>query len=72
MFTTLPLLTRSYIDALIAMFRGGNEEVLVRLMVLRRNRSARGCAGMVAARTEFHFSFITKLSSALFSPSARA
>ena len=54
-----PLLNaRTYIDALIAMFRGGNDEVLVRLMVLRE-------IGLRADQPEWspqalnsHFSFI--------------
>jgi hypothetical protein len=55
-----PLLNaRSYIDALIAMFRGGNEEVLVRLMVLREIGLRAETPEWSPQELSSHFSFIT-------------
>ena len=56
-----PLLNaRSYIDALIAMFRGGNEEVLVRLMVLREIGLRADAPEWSPQELNSHFSFITQ------------
>ena len=56
-----PLLNaRSYIDALIAMFRGGNEEVLVRLMVLREIGLRAEAPEWSPQELSSHFSFITQ------------
>ncbi len=56
-----PLLNaRSYIDALIAMFRGGNEEVLVRLMVLREIGLRADTPEWSPQELSSHFSFITQ------------
>jgi hypothetical protein len=56
-----PLLSaRSYIDALIAMFRGGNEEVLVRLMVLREIGLRAETPEWSPQELNSHFSFITQ------------
>lgn len=56
-----PLLNaRSYIDALIAMFRGGNEEVLVRLMVLREIGQRAEAPEWSPQELNSHFSFITQ------------
>lgn len=56
-----PLLNaRSYIDALIAMFRGGNEEVLVRLMVLREIGLRAKAPEWSPQELSSHFSFITQ------------
>ncbi len=56
-----PLLNaRSYIDALIAMFRGGNEEVLVRLMVLREIGLRADAPEWSPQELSSHFSFITQ------------
>lgn len=56
-----PLLNaRSYIDALIAMFRGGNEEVLVRLMVLREIGLRAEAPEWSPQELNSHFSFITQ------------
>lgn len=56
-----PLLgARSYIDALIAMFRGGNEEVLVRLMVLREIGLRADAPEWSPQELNSHFSFIAQ------------
>ena len=56
-----PLLNaRSHIDALIAMFRGGNEEVLVRLMVLREIGLRAEAPEWSPQELSSHFSFITQ------------
>ncbi|OGT12758.1 MAG: hypothetical protein A3J49_12880 [Gallionellales bacterium RIFCSPHIGHO2_02_FULL_57_16] len=56
-----PLLNaRSYIGALIAMFRGGNEEVLVRLMVLREIGLRADAPEWSPQELNSHFSFITQ------------
>jgi hypothetical protein len=56
-----PLLNaRSYIDALIAMFRGGNEEVLVRLMVLREISLRADAPEWSPRELESYFSFIAE------------
>jgi len=55
----LPLLgARAYIDALIAMFRGGNEEVLVRLMVLREIGLRADAPEWSPQELSSHFSYI--------------
>ncbi len=56
-----PLLAaRSFIDALIAMFRGGNEEVLIRLMVLREIGLRADAPEWSPQELNFHFSFLTQ------------
>ena len=56
-----PLLNaRSYIDALIAMFRGGNEEVLVRLMVLREIGQRAEAPEWSPQELNSHFSFVAQ------------
>lgn len=56
-----PLLNaRTYIDALIAMFRGGNDEVLVRLMVLREIGLRAETPEWSPQELNSHFSFITQ------------
>ncbi len=56
-----PLLNaRTYIDALIAMFRGGNDEVLVRLMVLREIGLRADTPEWSPQELNSHFSFITQ------------
>lgn len=56
-----PLLkARSHIDALIAVFRGGNEEVLVRLMVLREIGLRADAPEWSPQELNSHFSFISQ------------
>ncbi|VVC82442.1 hypothetical protein [Sideroxydans sp. CL21] len=56
-----PLLNaRTFIDALIAMFRGGNDEVLVRLMVLREIGLRADTPEWSPQELNSHFSFITQ------------
>lgn len=56
-----PLLNaRLYIDALIAMFRGGNEEVLVRLMVLREIGLRAEAPEWSPQELNVHFSFVAQ------------